>query len=281
MTARFWMLTIPGADWSPPTTLPPGLTYVRGQREVGEGGYDHWQICCRTAAPVRLPGLKALFCASAHAEKSRSEAALAYVWKEDTAVAGTRFEVGKLRKAGNQVDWEDVGAKARAGEFGAIPTEILVRHTGNLIKMHGLFAHPQPRPEVTVTVLWGETGSGKSHTAYHQATMTGGPVYWKASTNKWWDGYRGEEAVVIDEFDGQIGIVHLLRWLDWYPMMVEIKGGATPLKATKFWITSNLSPDEWFPSLPLKQMRALHRRLTVVCEMNEPYVAPVINEVRE
>jgi len=272
MTARFWMLTIPAEDWAPPGTLPSGLTYLRGQQEQGAGGYLHWQLVCRTANPVRMAGAKALFCPTAHAEKTRSEAALEYVWKEDTRVAGTQFELGVLKKAGNQVDWAGVRDMAKAGQFGQIAPEILVRHTGNLVKIHGLFARPEPRPGVTTTVFWGPTGTGKSHTAYHEALATGGAVYWKASTNKWWDGYRGEPNVVIDEFDGQIGIVHLLKWLDWYPMTVEIKGGVTPLAATRFWITSNIDPERWFGDRPLEQQKAMERRYTRVVHMVDRYL---------
>jgi len=69
--------------------------------------------------------------------------------------------------------------------------------------------------------------------------------------------------VVIDEFRGEIGIGHLLRWFDRYPVLVEIKGGSVVLKATRFWITSNLSPDAWYPNLDEETKSALKRRLNI------------------
>jgi len=88
-------------------------------------------------------------------------------------------------------------------------------------------------------------------------------AYPKAPSTKWWDGYRGHKNVVIDEFRGEVGIGHLLRWFDRYPVLVEVKGGSVVLKATHFWITSNLSPDAWYPNLDEETKSALKRRLNI------------------
>lgn len=60
-----------------------------------------------------------------------------------------------------------------------------------------------------------------------------------------------------------IDISHILRWLDRYPVRVEIKGGSKPLMATKFWITSNLPPSRWWPELDQETLDAFMRRVTV------------------
>jgi len=60
--------------------------------------------------------------------------------------------------------------------------------------------------------------------------------------SKFWDAYSGHEHVVIDEFRGGIDISHMLRWLDRYPVLVEVKGSSVCLKAGVIWITSNLHP---------------------------------------
>jgi hypothetical protein len=65
--------------------------------------------------------------------------------------------------------------------------------------------------------------------------------------NKWWDGYQGQDCVLIDDFDSQIGYTHFKRWFDKYKCQVESKGGAVPLCATKFAITSNVDPKLWWP----------------------------------
>lgn len=67
----------------------------------------------------------------------------------------------------------------------------------------------------------------------------------------------------LDEFRGGIDISHVLRWLDRYPVLVEIKGSSTPLVAKKIWITSNLHPAYWYPDLDNETRNALLRRLEI------------------
>lgn len=263
MTARFWILTIPEAAWTPPPTLPAGVTYLKGQKECGAGGFVHWQVVVRTRDAVRLGGCKALFCPEAHCERTRSAAALDYVWKEDTRVAGSQFELGELRARGNQTDWKEVVEQAKTGDFDAVDPGVLVRYSGSIFRIHAHYAVPEMRPGVRTMVYWGPTHTGKTHRSAEEASATGSPIYWKSSTTKWWDGYRGQPNVIIDEFDGQIGIIHLLRWLDKFPTIVEVKGGSTPLCAVRFWITSNQHPTEWFKDAPAAQVAALFRRLTI------------------
>lgn len=113
----------------------------------------------------------------------------------------------------------------------------------------------------TCNVFWGATGTGKSRRAWDEAGMD---AYAKDPRTKFWCGYSGETNVIFDEFRGAIDIGHLLRWLDRYPVNVEIKGSSTPLRCKTIWITSNLSPSEWYPGLDEATLSALLRRLTVV-----------------
>lgn len=114
-------------------------------------------------------------------------------------------------------------------------------------------------------VFWGSTGTGKSRRAWEEAGMG---AYPKDPRTKFWCGYHGQVHVVIDEFRGGIDIGHLLRWLDRYPVQVEIKGSSTPLMATSYWITSNLAPTDWYPDVDHLTYQALLRRLEIF-EMSE------------
>jgi len=109
-------------------------------------------------------------------------------------------------------------------------------------------------------VFWGRTGTGKSRRAWTEAGMD---AYCKDPRTKFWDGYQVEENVVIDEFRGGIDVAHLLRWLDRYPVRVEIKGSSKPLVAKRIWITSNLGPDKWYPDIDQETLSALLRRLEI------------------
>lgn len=92
---KYWLLTIPANEWSNGGTLPNGVVWLRGQQEQGGNtGFHHWQLFACFEKKVRLAGVKAVFGRACHAEPSRSAAAEQYVFKEDTALPNTRFELG-------------------------------------------------------------------------------------------------------------------------------------------------------------------------------------------
>lgn len=220
----------------------------------------HWQLMVTTTTKKTLSYIKSIFGREIHCELSRSAAADAYVWKEDTRVQGTQFELGtKLFRRNNATDWEEIRTKAKQNDLEGIPGDVYIRYYGNLRRIAS--DHQQPvAMERTCNVYWGASGVGKSRRAWDEAGLE---AYPKDPRTKWWDGYRGQQHVVIDEFRGDIGISHILRWLDRYPVSVETKGSQQPLGATTFWITSNLDPRCWYPDLDEDTKAALLRRLNI------------------
>jgi len=91
--ALYWILTIPHEGFTP--YLPPDCCHVIGQLELGEGGFLHWQLVATFNRKATLSAVRTCF-GPWHAERTRSDAAREYVWKEDTRVAGTQFEIGQL-----------------------------------------------------------------------------------------------------------------------------------------------------------------------------------------
>lgn len=120
-----------------------------------------------------------------------------------------------------------------------------------------------------VFVYQGPTGTGKSREVWEREDpeFTEDKLYVVAD-NYWWDGYRGQEAVLFEEFTGQWKIEWLLRVLDRYPMRVPFKGGFVPLKAKRIYFTSNKMWQEWYPigvnGVSAAQLDALERRFTEV-----------------
>lgn len=173
---------------------------------------------------------------------------------------GTRFELGvRPLRRNSRRDWDAVVESAKSGAFADIPGDVLIRCFGNIQRIAAHFATPVAA-ERECFVYWGKTGMGKSRRAWAEGGLDSYP---KLPSTKFWDGYAGQAHVIIDEFRGEIGIGHLLRWLDRYPVLVEIKGSMTVLRATKIWITSNLSPDLWYPDLDPDTYDALRRRIKV------------------
>lgn len=260
LKARYWLLTIPHHDFTP--FLPRSVVYLRGQLERGGNtGYLHWQLLATFSGQQRLAAVIRIFGQSCHAEPSRSDAADAYVWKEETRVDGTQFELGnKPVRRNNGDDWEAVRSAAKEGRFDDIPPDIFVKHYRSLRAISSDYSNPVEMLR-RVTVYWGPTGVGKSRRAWELAGMD---AYPKDPNTKFWDGYRAHKAVVVDEFRGLISISHLLRWFDRYPCLVEIKGSSTVLAAERIYITSNLHPRDWYPDLDEPTKAALYRRLEIV-----------------
>lgn len=258
----YWILTIPESHWSVPESLDAtgNIDWIKGQLEHSESNFRHWQLVVHFKRKVALRTCKAAFCPEAHCEITRSSAANEYVWKEETRVDGTQFEIGKLPiKRNCAKDWQAVWDLATEGKLLEIPADIRVLHYRTLRAISADYSLPLGM-ERTVHVFWGETGTGKSRRAWEEA----GPLaYPKDPSSKFWCGYSGQTSVVIDEFRGRIGIDHLLRWLDRYPVNVEIKGSSVPLCASNIWITSNLSPERWYPELDQLTLDALLRRLKI------------------
>lgn len=251
-------MTIPQHLYTP--YLPDACSYIAGQLECGaETNYLHWQLLVVFRRSVRLAAVRKTF-GPVHAELSRSAAADSYVWKDDTAVADTRFSLGtKPVRRQSKLDWELVLDCARRGDLGSIPGDIQVRYFGNLLRIGSYYAAPGAMVRQCF-LYWGKTGMGKSRAAW---TAAGLDAYSKSPTTKFWDGYRSHRNVVIDEFRGGISIEHLLRWLDRYPVLVEIKGSAVPLMAENIFITSNIPIDLWYPGIDLETLNALKRRINV------------------
>lgn len=256
-----WIGTIPDPQRSWVPSLISGVAYLKGQLEQGEEGLVHWQVFFTFTQKKSLNQVRAIFAPLVgHWELTRSAAAEAYVWKEDTRI-GDPFEFGtRAFRRNSPVDWELVRQNAKCGNFADIPPDIEVRYYGNLLKICAANLQPVGM-ERSCTVFWGPTNTGKSHRAWAAAGLDS---YSKDPRTKFWDGYSNQEHVVIDEFRGSIDVSHLLRWLDRYPVRVEIKGSAVPLSARNFWITSNLHPQAWYPELDIETFHALERRMNII-----------------
>ena len=85
--------------------------------------------------------------------------------------------------------------------------------------------------------ITGESGIGKS---YAVREVFGDRFYLK-DHSKWWDGYDGEEVVLIDDVHADAAwIVHFLKtWADAYPFKAETKGGMAWIRPRWVIITSN------------------------------------------
>lgn len=99
--------------------------------------------------------------------------------------------------------------------------------------------HMPPVPSVPVLEnewICGPTGSGKT-----SGVLARYPDAYLKTCNKWWDGYQGEETVLIDDIDEthKCLVHHLKIWGDHKPFLAETKGGFLKIRPKRIICTSN------------------------------------------
>jgi len=93
----------------------------------------------------------------------------------------------------------------------------------------------------TCTWYWGKTGVGKSHKAFKD--YSNNTHYIKDLSTKWWDGYKQQETVILNEFRGQLSFSFLLSMIDKWPLTVPIRNKESiPFTSKHVIITSSLHP---------------------------------------
>lgn len=106
--------------------------------------------------------------------------------------------------------------------------------------------------DVKVTVLWGQTGTGKTRTV-----MSMDDVFKIDPPYTWWDGYYGESILLIDDYKkGDIKRGMFLNMLDGYRLRLETKGGHTWALWKHVYITTNSNPD-YFEDAVLRRVTSV------------------------
>lgn len=241
----------------------------------------HAQGCLAFQTPRTMLGTKKRFPDWVHLEMARGTALqnLTYCTKTESRQTGPlfyNFSKGTMPVQGARVDIAVLMEYAKQHTVSQCWQEHPVamfryHHAVKAFKwdtMKGQVDQPQ------VTILWGPTGTGKSYRALMEATESGDKQngtlgdheYFSMVTptavgsTPWMDGYSGEKHVIIEDFDGTIQYRILLRMLDRYRNLMQIKGGAVQFAPNHIWITSNKHPSVWYPT-ELYEDGPLQRRL--------------------
>ncbi len=181
-------------------------------------------------------------------------------WEAKSRNSSFREAIAYCKKDGDYVEWGDApidaGVKlkrkwadafdaAKTGDFDKIPRDMLTRYYHAYKRIQQDYpCVPANNQRTCGEWYYGPTGFGKTRTAVERY-----PNLYDKPLNKWWDGYRGEETVLLDDVAPTHGkwIGHLLkRWADWKSFPAEQKGTTVMIRPKRIIVTSQYSIDEVF-----------------------------------
>lgn len=170
--------------------------------------------------------------------------------------------LGDMQKK-NKVDWTAAVNIAMTGDIYGIRNlpggdGLLTRHLPNYKTM----ARDNPVIPSDLRGVCGYWFYGGPSTGKTTAAKTRwGPSFYLKPHNKWWDSYRGEETVIINEFDSEqkwMG-THLKLWAEESAFFVEIKGSTIAIRPKRIVVTSNETINSIWMENPM-MVKALQSR---------------------
>lgn len=225
------------------------VSYCVLQLEKGDNGTPHFQGYIEFDKQKTLFAIKKME-PRAHweARQGPREKAREYCMKEESRTSGP-WELG---------DWKTKGQGKRTD----------LRLACELVKDHGLHALAETNPSCfvrysrgfeklefelrgkranppKVILHYGPTGTFKTGLVLHRHE----DVYKKPAGTKWFDGYRGQKILLLDDFAGASSgfrLDYTLQLLDRYDIDVEMKGAHVRLLAETIYVTTNIHPANWF-----------------------------------
>lgn len=283
-----WIFTLNNPGEFKPEWRPDLMEYLVWQIESGEEGTTHIQGYVRFKKVVSFNSVKQhIGTDRVHLEvaKGTEQQNKDYCTKADTRVAEGE-EWGEFKpKAGTQgqrCDLEEIADKCKQG----VPLQVIAAdHAGDFIRyhagierLHSLIAPPPPiAREVTVILLWGPTGTGKTHRIL----------------NKWedcyqvdshgrdpWGMYTGQAVLFLDEFNWeQWTIQEMNKILDKWRFRLDARYRDKFAEWTTVAICANTNPASWWPSADAVLSSAIRRRLTGKCyfvDSQEPSLEEIL-----
>lgn len=284
MVSRGWCFTLYDyADNDIEKLLNMPVRYVIiGKEKCPTTGRAHLQGFVEIGRPQRMSWVKTQ-CGrnDIHLEPSRSknrDAAREYCKKE-----GDWIERGDWASGGQgqRTDLQDIIEMIKENKpqleiLTSFP-EPCARHLKFVDRVTELVEKEQTREfrNVTVDVFWGDSGSGKTRKAHEENP---GIFTVNAGESFPFEGYQGEEAILIDDFYGGIKYHEMLRILDGHQYRVNVKGSHRYARWTKVIITSNDEPKKWYSRGLTPALERRISRVTKFCNEVAGNTMPPLEE---
>lgn len=241
------------ADW---------MTYIiAGREKCPTTGRMHWQGHLITQRKMRVNAVRELM-KPHYLDVSRSPVDSRRYCKED----GQWYEEGTWSFHGQRTDLEGVVKQIMNQEIKLdeiiVENPMLYHQYGRTLeKAADLVLKRLKRDWMPVCKwIWGPTGTGKTRSVVEKEKSL---YFFPYEKNGWWDNYEGQEAVLFDDFRGQLPMNEVLRICDRYDYTVPRRGRQPiPLLAKRIYFTCCKVPEEVFKDN--ESITQLLRRVEVV-----------------
>ena len=230
-----------------------GVKYAIYGRETGESGTPHLQgtIIFKSAHTLnrvikKMPGCHLEVCKALHAS-------IEYCKKDgDTVEWGIAPKSNKKIGEDEQERWRNIRLACMEDRLDDVDDKVRFNNYKACEHFRALGAETRELDDTEEKHLWywGESRTGKSRAAREEH-----PLAYNKMANKWWNGYRDQDHVLIEDIGEHHNVLnyHLKIWADRYPFLAEHKGGARLIRPKKIIVTSNYHPSQiWFKDQELK-----------------------------
>lgn len=263
------------------------IKYIIYQREVAPTtGRHHYQGYVEFKKNLTIKQAKSVLnddTVHLEARKGTQQQAIDYVSKLSTAIPETQFTWGEPGRQGARTDIKktkaallsNIDSSTNVRDFAIANPDLYVRMHQGIDKL--VYHHKKPRDFKTeVHIFWGVSDSGKTRKVYDDALASNQSVY-KKPNGQWWDGYEGQDVVLIDDYDSEcvLPFREFLQLNDRYPHQVPIKGAFRQFTSKKIVYTSNQDPIDWYPNISEESLKAFKRRITTVLHFPDLYNPPI------
>jgi len=236
--------------------------YIVYGKEIGACGRHHLQGFVYFKSQRYLKAVLKLLPNGCHVESMRGtiQQATEYCKKDgDFIERGEKPLSSKEKGMTEKSRWTTILKRAKEGDhtwFEQNEPNVWIHMSKKLKAFHEISGVVLEYLDTPHEWWYGPTGTGKSRKVWKDY-----PDHYQKSLNKWWDGYTGQDVVVIEEWSPKNECTgsQLKIWADRYPFSGEIKGGVLQkIRPIQIIVLSNYTIEECF--LDSKDFLPLQRR---------------------
>lgn len=241
------------------------------QLEIGAEGTPHYQGYVVLKNSARFGTVKNIIGSErVHVEVARgaSDQCIDYCTKSETQIEGPWFypdeATVRVNHQGTRTDLQAAADMVVAGRsFKELPNAVFCRNFRGLQELRKLHHPAKTRDKVRVLCIKGPPGIGKTTAVMEHTKEEPYSLTVTEAGALWGDGYDGEDAVILDDYAGQLPIKVFNQICDRWTFWLPTKGAFVAARWHTVFILTNAEPSTWYCKYGQNQdvLGAVYRRI--------------------